>query len=468
MFLYVGFVLAIRPVKQTFEFDYDEGLNLMKALLYSKGFSLYSQIWSDQPPLATVLLSGWFSLFGQSVFAARVLILLFSALLTWSFYQILRNSLARIPAFYGTLLLFTSWLFVRASISVMIGIPCAAMAMLSIYILVLYKKHDCKRLLVLSGVLLALSLQTKLITVFLIPLILFYIVDSRIRKRITKKVLFSALLWLITIFSIYVLVGFSYHALDYRYLVKAHTSQPIEADIINYNSQEYLQFLFSQDYDYLFLAGIGAAAIILNKQREGFLPLIWLTTATLVLLNHKPIWYHHYTMLAIPIAWLGAYGFALVLNSFPAGWYSNFKQNIKKVSFPCFAIGLLVYLMIAIPAKPLTKPEKDPTVMQLVLKYRESTHWVFTDRPIYAFYAGLLVPPEIAVMSRKRFNSGDLTLDYLLKILQTYRPEQIVLARWTQKIKSDSKISAYIDQNYSKTYESETGTSVHYLLKETG
>ncbi len=127
----------------------------------------------------------------------------------------------------------------------MIGIPCAAMAMLSVYILVLYKKHGYKHLLILSGVLLALSLQTKLITVFLVPLILFYIVDFRIRKRITKKVLFAALLWLFTVFIIYVLIGFSYHALDYRYLVKAHTSQPIEPDIINYNSSAYLQFLFS-------------------------------------------------------------------------------------------------------------------------------------------------------------------------------------------------------------------------------
>lgn len=104
--------------------------------------------------------------------------------------------------------------------------------------------------------------------------------------------------------------------------------------------------------------------------------------------------------------------------------------------------------------------------MQLVLKYRESTHWVFTDRPIYAFYANLPVPPEIAVMSYKRLNSGDLSLDDLLKILQTYHPEQIVLARWTQIIRSDSKISAYINKNYIKTYENQDSTSVHYLSKE--
>lgn len=467
MSLYICFVLAIRRVQQTFEFDYDEGLNLMKALLYSKGYSLYTQIWSDQPPLATIFLSYWFKLFGQSVFAARLLILLFSALLIWSFYQILRSSLGRIPALYGTLLLFTSWLFVRVSISVMIGIPCISLAMLSIYMLILYKKHSCRRFLIASGGLLALSLQTKLITLFLIPLMLFHLIDFRIKRHEVKSLILPILLWLLAISGIYVIIGFSYHSLNYQYLIKAHTEQPVEGDIINYNSWEYLHFLFNQDYDYLSLAGIGTLAIFLKKQREGLFPLAWLAIATLILLNYKPIWYHHYTMLAIPIAWLGAHGFALLLSLFPKGWYSNFKlQNIKKVIFPCCVIVILIYLMIAIPAKVLTKPEKDATVMQLVTKYRESTRWVFTDRPIYAFYAGLPVPPEIAVMSRKRFNSGDLTLDYLFKILQTYRPEQIVLARWTELIRSDSKISEYLTKNYIKDYENGEGTSVHYLLSK--
>jgi len=463
--LYISFVLAIRPVQQTFEFDYDEGLNLIKALLYSRGYSLYTEIWSDQPPLSTVLLSYWMRLFGQSVFAARLLILLFSALLIWSFYQILRNSLGKIPALYGTLLLFTSWLFVRVSISVMIGIPCLALAMLSIYILTLYKKHYHQYLLIFSGILLALSLQIKLITLFLIPLLLFYLADFKLRNKV-KELLVAAILWLSTILVIYLLIGFSYHSLNYESLVEAHTNQPVQAEIINYRSSEYLRFLFTQDYDYLLLACVGVLAVVLRKQRQGIFPLTWLVTATLLLLKHKPIWYHHYTLLAIPIAWLGAYGFAFVLDLFPAGWYFNFKQNLPKVIFPCLLVGLLIYLMIAIPATYQTKPEKDATIMQLVLKYRNSTHWVFTDRPIYAFYANLPVPPEIAVMSRKRFNSGNLTLDSLFKVLQTYQPEQIVLARWTQLIRSDSKISAYINQNYIKTYENDEGTSAHYVLKK--
>ncbi|MBD2005228.1 glycosyltransferase family 39 protein [Trichocoleus sp. FACHB-40] len=507
MSLYIGFVLAIRPVRETFEFDYDEGLNLIKALLYSKGFSLYTQIWSDQPPLLTVTLSHWFSLFGYSVFAARLLILLFSALLVWSFYQIIRYSLGLIPALVATLLLLTSWLFVRLSIAVMIGIPTLSLAMLSIYFLTLYKRHSRKIFIILSGGLFALSLQTKLFTVFLIPLMLLYLCDFQIidcnannnpegkvssnplpTKRgvfnfslspiseeglLVKPVLskynvwYSPLLWLGTLLGVYVTIGILCNSLNYEQLFQAHLGEKTKAGFKIFNNIDYLRFLMIQDLDYLFLALIGVWGIFINKQREGFLPLAWLGTAILLLLNHKPVWDHHYTLLAIPIAWLAAYGVALIIDFFPAGWNSNFNSlKIKKLVLPGIATAILILSMIAIPAKPKGKPPKNIEVMNLVVRYKNSTQWLFTDRPIYAFYAGLPVPPEIAVISEKRFNSGNLTNDDLLTILQKYRPEQIVFARWTERFKSDEKISAYIKENYSKTYEDEKDTVEHYVLKE--
>lgn len=464
MSLFIGFVLAIRfkPITETFEFDYDEGFNLIKALLYSQGFSLYTQIWSDQPPLFTVFLSQLFSVFGQSVFAARFLILLFSALLIWCFYQIIHRDLGTIPAVVATLLLFTSWLFIRLSISVMIGIPSLSLAMLSIYLLTLYKQHHRQHFLVLSGVFLALSLQTKLFTVFLVPLMLFYLLNFRIRAIKKPELFYHLVLWLGTLGIIYIIIGLWFKQFyNYDQLFQSHLKQPIEEGLANFNNLDYLRYMISQDYDYIFLAVIGILAIIIKKQRNGLFPLTWLGATILILLNHKPIWYHHYPLLAIPICWLAAYGVALLLDLFS----KNFKSpNIKKLIFPCLAVVLLIVLIIATPTNPKGIPPKNSQVMQLVFKHKDSTRWLFTDRPIYAFYAGLRVPPEIAVMSYKRLNSGDLTSKEMLAVLQNYRPEQIVLARWNSKIKSDSKLIAYINDNYSKTYADQKGTVEHYIL----
>ncbi len=467
MFIFVGFVIAIRfkPITQTFQFDYDEAFNLMKAFLYSQGFSLYTQIWNDQPPLFTVILSHWLNLFSQSIFAARFLVLLFSALLVWCFYQIIYRELGRIPALLATILLFTSWLYIRMSISVMIGIPALSLAMLSIYLLKLYKHNYQQLYLVLSGICLALSLQTKMFTIFLVPLMMLELIDFR--KNINLNKIKNLFIWLILLGIIYIFISFLYQQFGSQdQLIKSHLNQPLDTKIENFNNLEYLRYMISQDYDYIFLAFIGIGAILFRKQKNGLFPLTWLGTAILILLKHRPIWYHYYPLLAIPICWLAAYAIALLRDSFSKNWHGNFNSmNIKKLIFPCLAIVTFIGLIIVTPPNPIGSVPKNTELMQLVLKYKTSTHWMFTDNSIYAFYAGLRVPPEIAVMSYKRLNSGELTFKELLAVFQNYRPEQIVLCRWTSLIKSDRNLISYINDNYSKTYTNAQGTEEHYILK---
>ncbi|MBD2452258.1 glycosyltransferase family 39 protein [Nostoc sp. FACHB-152] len=465
--LFFGFILAIRfkPITQAFELDYDEGLNLIKVLLYSQGFSLYTQVWNDQPPLFTVILSIWFSIFGQSVIAARLLILIFSSLLLWCFFQIINRDLGKIPAFVASILLVTSWLFIRVSISVMIGIPALALTMLSIYLLTLYKKHGQQYLLILSGTTLALSLQTKLFTVFLIPLILFYICDFKLRiGKLTKIAYHPIIYWLGTLGITYIIIFLlSKQFYSYDQLFQSHLNQPIEEGLVNFNNVKFLTYMITQDYDYIFLGFVGILAILWKKQRNGFFPLIWLGTTILIFLTHKPIWYHYYPLLAIPICWLAAYGVTLLLELFTLGWDKNLKFWNIKLIFPSLILVTMMFLIIATPPVPKGMPRRNGEIMQLVTKYKDSTQWVFTDRPIYAFYAGLRVPPEMAVMSYKRLNSGSLSSQKLLTILQQYRPEQIVLARWTDRIKSDRKIMDYINEHYFKTYTSLKGDEEHYI-----
>ncbi|MBW4611607.1 MAG: glycosyltransferase family 39 protein [Hassallia sp. WJT32-NPBG1] len=471
MSFFVGFVLAIRfkPITQSLELDYDEGLNLIKAFLYGQGFFLYTQIWNDQAPFFTVILSQWFHLFGQSIFAARFLIILFSALLIWCFYQIINSELGKIPAFVATLILFTSGLFIRLSISVMIGIPSLSLAMLSIYFLHFYKKHYRQPFLIWSGGLLALSLQTKLFTVFLIPLMLCYLAFPNVtifQKKQLKTILQPFLWWLGSLVVVFLLIGLWFQQFSHLdQIFESHFHQPIETKLGNFNNFEYLKRIISQDYEYVFLAFLGILTILIKKQRNGLFPLAWLVTATLILIKHKPIWDHHYLLLTIPISWLAAYAVASV-RDFCKSWHFDSKSlKIKDFIFLILSVTF-IFLMITTPANPKGRPSTNVEVIQLLLKHKNLTHWVFTDRPIYAFYAGLRVPPEMAVISYKRFNSGDLTSKELLAILQNYCPEQMVLGRWISQIKSDSDFMAYVNENYSKTYTDEKNTVEHYLLKE--
>ena len=62
--LFFLFVWSWHPFHDVFEFDPDEGNNVIKALMLAEGHALYAEIWSDQPPLFTHLLRGWFALTG--------------------------------------------------------------------------------------------------------------------------------------------------------------------------------------------------------------------------------------------------------------------------------------------------------------------------------------------------------------------------------------------------------------------
>jgi hypothetical protein len=53
--------------------------------------------------------------------------------------------------------------------------------------------------------------------------------------------------------------------------------------------------------------------------------------------------------------------------------------------------------------------------------------WVIVDRPILAFLPERAVPPELAMISRKRVISGALTEDQLLRGLKEFGPFLVVL-----------------------------------------
>ncbi|MBK8046213.1 MAG: hypothetical protein IPK16_03240 [Anaerolineales bacterium] len=61
------FLLWRAPHLDSADWDYDEGINLMKSLLVNRGLPLYTVVWNDQPPILTMLLSAVFAVTEQSV-----------------------------------------------------------------------------------------------------------------------------------------------------------------------------------------------------------------------------------------------------------------------------------------------------------------------------------------------------------------------------------------------------------------
>ncbi|MBD2578403.1 glycosyltransferase family 39 protein [Oscillatoria sp. FACHB-1406] len=479
------FILTLlwMPVRTNLSFDTDEGQELIKAILYSRGFALYHEIWSDQPPLLTICLSAWFKLFGASIFSGRLLVLCFATLLIWSFFKTLQISVGSPLALVGTGLLALSGNFLRMSVSVMIGLPALSLVTLSIYTLTLYFNSLSLSYLLLSGAAFAVSLQFKTFAVFLIPLILFFIFSNslstlkspdaspsfiqkgRLRARKIKALNFKnkALkgtilsgLWLLAFVLTFCVIELTLGSWQLNSTFKFHVNENLKNVFVKENSILDVSWMLLQDFDLVLLAGLGVGTILQKKEKWNLFPLAWLATATLMLLNHKPLWYHHYLLLSIPLVWLASYGVKVAISE---------GQRLRKQ-----AIIFCSLCAIAIPIKLgviqwqnsifLAESQEKTEVIRRVTQYQQQTHWLFTDNPIYAFQANLRVPPEIAVLSRKRVAAGEMTHDYLYALFEKYQPEQVILERFPEVYEP---LKPYLEANYVKVEES--GARRHFVKR---
>jgi hypothetical protein len=442
----------LAPISYRGEFDTDEGVNLMKALLVNRGHRLYTEIWSDQPPVLTLLLSLVIRGFGNSVAAGRTLVLLFSALLLWSFFQVVRLSTSRAAAVIGVfLLLFSAW-YVRLSIAVMVGLPALALAMLSIYLLMLARFRHRAVFLSTSAVTLALAMQTKLVAGVVAPAMFAYLLlaadgmgshPRELRQRLVDTAFWSAML-----LGCFAVIGLLFGSLDVTQLLQPHLGSDSRSAFAG-NNVAAIEDLLVREIGLLPLAAVGIIWAFRARQGDAWLPLGWLLVALAFLLYERPLWYHHVVAFTVPLTWLAAFGveasLAFVRRSMPIRGVARLSgtrpsEGVLRLAGMALAGAVCLALVCFDPATGRVRIQEElmsltPSYSEEVAEfirqgYADQRGWVFTDRPIYAFKAGLPVPPAIAVLTVKRMRSASLSDQEMAGVLQTYRPEVVVLERF--------------------------------------
>jgi hypothetical protein len=164
----------------------------------------------------------------------------------------------------------------------------------------------------------------------------------------------------------------------------------------------------------------------------------WLGFGTLLLTYHAPIWYHQELLITIPAAMMAgcAVGEAIewITGSFHWKNFFGYKGML-------FVIILLATIFILVDQTSTTvalfnrrafssDSEKSYELVAKMATYAPQTKWVVTDRPMVAFRANTVVPPQLAVFSRKRVITGDLTEQEVVKIIQESRPEQLLITQY--------------------------------------
>lgn len=463
----------------------------MKAWMLAQGAGDY---WSDQPPLLTFIHSVLLDWFGPSLVSLRIVAVGFSVLLCVALFQILSRFYGWFAGFICIALLVLSSDYLMLSVSCLVGLPAYAFAMVACACSIRSTYQNSVPYALLSGIFLGLGALTKMSALLALPALVLRFACWRPKDTSPKFSPATLAQWWLSGFGV-VFLGFCYLRPDMLVVLAAtHWGSSTRSAFQDYPSSPETIFSFMvKDWLLTILALSGLFIGIRRRTWAVFLPAIWFGVALLVQLWHRPFWSHHTVNLFTPMAWLagvfvgestksltlgheggqlehqshgsdhGDHGFvqSYSLNQSSNNWLSvslgklSWLMNVRYVAVICLSLIVAGIFWLA-PEKlsreaTILKQDdlKDWECVEIMKQYKIQTRWVFTDHGLYPFYAGMLVPPEIAVLSYKRLKAGLITQPELLNLLVHYHAEQVLVRRHV----FDEKFMVYVGQHYTSVFE---------------
>ncbi len=454
--LYVCLISLVGPWWAVDSFSVDEGLNLMKAALFSDGYSLYGAIWSDQPPLLTVVLSFIHFLSDGSVATARGVILLFAGLLIWSLFRVVARNDGTGAAWFAVLVLCSTALFQKLSVSVMIGLPAIALAMVAIDQASIGAKNDQSWRFVLAGIIFALSLHTKLFTALILPsFVLTSLCTVTTGRQTDTRFKISTILKLLVPMMI-VFCGVLL-IIDPKFIGQLIFPHMAAREIgISRGGPDYFIHMMRKVVGIMpaILGLFGLIVSFRGAMLSRAIPLVWFLCAMGVFAFHRPLFYHHMLMIIVPLAWMSGSIFSDWKPFIFRKWVTQEKIKVVLMSLALLVVAKTAISSLSSSASKFSRPAKPNAIeaQQSLTRFSHLTNWVFSDMPMDVYRAGLMTPPPIAVFSGKRMRTGNITRSEMISVIETYQPEQISLRRFNY----DQEFINYLNREYHLINHSDT------------
>ena len=461
----LALIYSLLPLGTALELGGDEGYELTKGLLCSKGYVMYKDIWCDQPPVFPILLGQVFRAVGPSILAARLVAVGFALVLFGALYQLVRQRSGMAAALTAVFCLLTSPGVLLLSSSVMVEVPAIGTALASAWLLFQWSKRPHWAWILASGALMGLALEIKLTAVMVLPAMLLEIALASWKKGgglAQRRVVSSALQWIVACGVVFGAVALLWGGGSLGPSWRSHT---VTQTIPGLSSAQDYRFTSDMPLGHLeCLIGAAVALVILGRQkrwRELSFPLALLLTAVAVHSVHKPWWGYYYLHFAVPLAWLAGLATSEVLKAISGRLKARNSGASSLATWKW--IGLCAFLALAltvaetrleraIGAIRQTPRASDSVVLAKMKQYADRTHWVYVQPVIYPFHAGLAVPPELAVVMLKRYWSGQITPEQIVETCRRYKPEQLLLyqarvgSEWKELLQAGYQ-TAYQDTN---------------------
>lgn len=477
---------SLIPIQDIVQFGGDEGMELAKPIAIRNVPGAAEKMWNDQPYTMTYVYSFLFNIFGESVYGPRLFSLICSSLLLFSVTGIVGFcTLSSIAVIGSGLFLVCANIFQVLSMSAMQEIPALSFSVFSVYILLTNNVKNPRAQYVLSGISLGVGISIKLtMAVYVVAgclIILSNQLDGKSPTNFIKRLFTTSqktiprnLIFYLTsvgLTSFTILYASNNSIID---LLAPHfKSYSLGESILEMRYEETLAKLAY--FEGLWLLSFSLALLVYIALKGGWRTALisgsLFVSAIAFTLSIKPWW-------AFYKVHIWATGSVIIGVFFDRCWKwsqsvfeefqaKNFELGLAKM-IPGIVAALLTWSFCQTGLssfKGLMAFEKFDEVhlIESMRKYSDRTNFVYAQNYIYALGAGrLLPPPELAVVSMKRFLSGGIDDEKLTQIIKNYRCEQVLVK------KIDRHLETFLNSEYQLVEKySDYSLYVHNSLNPT-
>jgi hypothetical protein len=463
---YAAVGAIVGRVRFSYELDPDEGFNLIKVLLVDRGYVLYEDIWSDQPPGFTYLGVVFGRVLGMSVENVRLITTLAAAALVFGVADLLRRARpgvgGLVAAVACAILLPVTASFSRYSLAAMIGLPSIALALLSFWALAV---ADSRRLpwLAASGFLFGLSLSFKLFTAFLLPIFAAFAVARALAPAADRgRTLVRGVAAWAAGCALCLALAFG-PALASGGLTQLYASHVAGGPI-----GSSFGALFRHLQPDLAVYGLGAAGFafaIVTRNAVGITLGAWYAAAFAVVGTHEPLWHHHCLLISVPACALAALLFGGAAELVKA----RLRGALRAGASAAVAAALVAFGLPLVQTKVSTRSydrnERQLQMDEAIRRHAPRARTMVTSKQVRAFRLGMEVPPELAVTSSKRFRSGQLSAKKVGAIVSGRHPDIVIIdRRWPAPVRES--LERAMGDDYELVHSNpDSGKSQVYVLR---
>lgn len=440
----VTFALAailLSLARGRFGFWEDEGINLMKAAMVSRGFPLYEAVRSDHAPGLTWLLAAAHRLLGGDYDRMAMVGVGFGALLFAAVHGLARALAGRVAGLVSVLMLAALAPMQKLGASIVLPVAALAVACCALLPIVATAGGDRdqpgspqrgrNRWLRpgLSGALLGVAIGMRFGLVYFVPIALLALArgpDSGRRMLVPMAAWCAGCLGVLLGVTLVVDVG----------LMMPQVLTPHVAGMTAFaRSQEADRtwLLLAPGFPLLYLATAGSAAVLWFKRRRAAWWLTaWIAIVAAWVLRIRPLWPHHLPELLVPMAVLIGCAAGVAARRIGEGGRARRLGLVLMAAPVLLAVAGLLLHGLSFPSwKRYHDNLSLASLQQVGRSLSEITRpddFIIVDRPILAYLANRPVPPPLTVVSEKLLRTGELSDADLVQAVSRYHPGVIVLS----------------------------------------